>query len=173
MKNKFSCTYYYLIIIILLFILLIILKQLNFKQKNLNEFLIDKFENKVNLSCDKSSDNKYNCKSFQSKTIIKNINYPQLVYETGISPLNYKGEIKFKKKFKEIPTVYTQSIYKTSDDIDINTDVTIYDISMNGFKYKKTIMIPDSETGLLTMDEDKKSKFNWLALTKPANPIES
>ena len=81
----------------------------------------------VNLSCKIGKDNEYNCTRFESKPIVKNIkmNYPPLLYDTGIGPSNSEGLVKFKTKFKSIPQVYCTPISDPK-----NTDISSISISV-------------------------------------------
>jgi len=129
----------------------------------------------VNLSCKIGKDNEYNCTRFESKPIVKNIkmNYPPLLYDTGIGPSNSEGSVKFKTKFKSIPQVYCTPISDPKNTDISSISISVYNVTKSGFQYEKSKISSKKEyNGLTSLGEDNKNKFNWLAISEPPkNPF--
>ena len=198
MKNKnFSSLYLYLFFLLSLIILIYIQC---IKSKNINEnFIISNIpngniqtnnnKNVVNLSCDVDEENQYNCKRFTPEKIIKEktiVKQENLLFETGIGPTSNTGKINFKKTFSKPPTVYCTAIvneYKPSINMGNSNEedkskipsvnVNIFNVTTTGFEYVKTKMSTQKQyNGMLLLEKDNESKFNWLALTEPISKEE-
>lgn len=192
MKKKGSFSYVYIYIFFLVIIIGLLYYQ-SYKSKNINEnFISAKINNseqnnndKVNLSCEVSDGNVYNCKSFKEKTITVKQNYPPLKYDKGIGPIISRGEVKFKTVFDKVPTVFCNPMLEapknnptlTKDDsekIPI-VNISVYNVSEGGFNYVKNKVMKSGEdlNNIPVMLEDDKTKFSWLAISDPAkNPYQ-
>ena len=179
-KEKFSYLYIYLILILILIILFVSIPKIR-ENFIANKIKIKKSKNEsekkdvVNLSCKIGKDNEYNCTRFESKPIVKNIkmNYPPLLYDTGIGPSNSEGSVKFKTKFKSIPQVYCTPISDPKNTDISSISISVYNVTKNGFQYEKSKVSTKKEyNGLPSLGEDNKNKFNWLAISEPPkNPF--
>tara|TARA_B110000483_G_scaffold119257_1_gene144047 strand:+ start:318 stop:932 length:615 start_codon:yes stop_codon:yes gene_type:complete len=191
-KENFSYCYIYLFLLITLIFLIYIQSR---KSKTINEnFIITNIpngniqtnnnKNVVNLSCDVDEENQYNCRKFSPETIIKEktiVKQENISFETGIGPISNTGKINFKKTFSKQPTVYCTAIvkeYKPSINIGNSNEedkskipsvtVNIFNVTTTGFEYVKTKMSTQKQyNGMLLLEKDNESKFNWVALTDP------
>ena len=180
-NNKFSYVYFTLLLIVIL--LLIFIPKVTESYENINK----KKNKKVNLTCEKGQHNDYNCKSFvpedpKTEIITKHINYPSVIYEKGIGSKKSTGKILFKKKYDEIPSIQCQPIINKeliSDSKNpLSINISVYNITLKGFEYKKSIISSKEEyNGLTSLEEDNENTFSWIALSdpkeKPNSPIKN
>lgn len=171
-NNKFSYVYFTLLLIIIL--LLIFIPKVTESYENINK---NRKNQKVNLTCDKGKHNDYNCKSFvpenpKTEIITKHVYYPSVTFERGIGPKDSTGKIIFKKKFHKIPSIHCQPIINKSSANDSDSppsnNISVFNITLNGFEYKKTLITSKKEyNGLTSLEDDDKNTFSWLAISEP------
>lgn len=191
MKKQYFSSFHIYLILLLCLIALIYIQSINSKNINENFKVLSKTKqvndssmNKVNLSCNIGSDNKYNCtksvpeKVIKEKVIIKQEN---VLFETGIGPESNTGKINFKKKFSKIPSIYCTSLInekkpefkdgklkKEENEIIPSINISVYNVTNSSFEYKKTKIDSNDEfNGMLVIEKDNKYKFNWMAISEP------